>query len=176
MKNTLRLVEDRRQIAASHASFCRELGSAKEDALDMVRRTHYWVYDPVTRSFSTSKFSGYVGMDFRRYGTAGDRELTRGARFQGTLARLAISRTLGEQYVPDTALARELGAWIEKQFGAGALVGIDRGKWRFVRLPVSGAGGLATLAGGWEGSDELVEVLESVRRTPGRPGPDLGEP
>jgi hypothetical protein len=175
MRNTLRLVEDRREIAASHASFCREMGSAEEDALDMVRRTHYWVYDPVTRSFSPSKFSGYVGMDFKRYGTAGDRKLTKGARFQGTLSRLAISRTLGEQYKADLELTHELETWIEAELGPDALVGIDRGKWRFVRLPATGAG-LAALAGGWEGSEELVESLETVRRTPGRAGPDLGEP
>jgi prevent-host-death family protein len=33
--------------------------------------------------------------------------------------------------------------------------------------------GLASLAGGWKGSDELVELVQNVRRTPGRRGPKL---
>jgi prevent-host-death family protein len=35
--------------------------------------------------------------------------------------------------------------------------------------PAPGRTGLAALAGGWEGSDELVERIAESRRTPGRP-------
>jgi prevent-host-death family protein len=48
-----------------------------------------------------------------------------------------------------------------------ALVGVDR-----VALPTGGnarrGAGLAGLAGGWRGSDELVKALGRMRRTPAR--------
>jgi len=48
-----------------------------------------------------------------------------------------------------------------------ALVGVDR-----VALPKRGearaGGGLAALAGGWKGSDDLVKALAKVRRTRAR--------
>jgi hypothetical protein len=42
------------------------------------------------------------------------------------------------------------------------------GKWRFVRLAPTGMLGLAGIAGGWEGSEELVDSRSDARRRPGR--------
>ena len=173
MISKLALVDDPVQISASHENFRRGLTRDADRALDMVRRTHYWVYDPSTRTFSPSKFSGYVAMDFPRYRAAYAGQL-RGARFQGTLSRQAITHALGEDYQADADLTLELEAWIALMLGPDALMGIDRGKWRFVRLPTVGVGGLAALAGGWEGSDELVDALSEARRSPGGTPPDLG--
>jgi hypothetical protein len=167
----LLLVEDERQISSSHRQFL--LGSATHRALalSMIRRTRYWVYDPADRTFSPSKFSGYVAMNFSIYGSARTRH-PGGVKFDGGVTRNAIARVLGP-YEPDDELASELEAWVKSQFGAGALDGIERRKWSFVRLPPTGAHGLAALAGGWEGSEELVESLSEVRRTPGRAAPEL---
>ncbi len=45
---------------------------------------------------------------------------------------------------------------------------------RLERLRAAGPeGGLASLAGGWEDSEELVRVLESSRRDSRRPPPEL---
>ena len=169
---TLILVEDERQISSSHRQFHTESTSHRALALSMVRRTRYWVYNPADKTFSPSKFSGYVSMDFRTYSSAraGSGE---GAKFDGGVTRNAIARILGP-YEPDDELAVELESWVKRQFGASALDGIERGKWCFVRLPPTGANGLAALAGGWEGSEELVDSLADVRRTPGRAAPDLG--
>lgn len=167
----LLLVGDPREVTASHRNFIRDLPRAKKLAIDLVRRTRYWVHDPVTGTFSPSKFSGYVGMDFQRYDAARGGNST-GVMFDGGVTQRAITEVLGE-YQPDDQLARALEQWAQLTFGAEVLEGIDASKWRFVDLPVVGAGGLAALAGGWEGSEELVDTVLALRRSPGRTVPDL---
>ena len=167
----LALVDTPREIASSHLNFIREVAREKKIAKDLVRRTHYWVYDAATKTFSPSKFSGYVGMDFQRYNAARAGNAT-GAKFDSGVTQQAITKVVGD-YQPDRELARELQQWVRSIFGEDALEGIDSGKWRFVCLPAAATGGLAALAGGWEGSDELVENLLALRRTPGRSAPDL---
>jgi hypothetical protein len=167
----LRLVENERQVSASHQTFVSGLDRSRERALDLARRTHYWVYDPVARTFSPSKFVGYVGMSFDRYETASE-GVNEGVKFDGGVTQRAIAQVLGE-YEHDVELASELKSWVESRLGRGALDGIASDKWKFVRLPTAGVGGLAQLAGGWEGSEELIESLESARRDGGRAAPDL---
>jgi hypothetical protein len=166
------LVEDSREVAASHQAFVRELAKAKNLAMDLVRRTRYWVYEPTTRTFSPSKFSGYVAMDFQRYDAARDGDST-GVKFDSGVTQRAISHVLGD-YQSDADLAHMLREWAEATFGEKVLEGVEPGKWRFVRLPATGAGGLAALAGGWEGSDELVDSVLELRRSSGRVAPDMG--
>lgn len=168
----LATVDETRHVEASHRNFNAGLTKAKSRATSLIRRTWYWVYDPASKNFSPSKFSGYVGMDFASYEAARKGNCD-GAKFDGWISQHAIARVLGE-YAPDPSLALELVSWAEDVFGPGVLDGIDSSKWRFVRLPVVGVGGLAALAGGWEGADELVEALREVRRSPGRTPPDLG--
>ena len=165
------LADNSRELAASHRTFADELVRWKGLAVDLVRRTQYWVYDPASRTFSPSKFSGYVAMSFQRYGAAREGRAT-GVKFDSGVAQRAITQVLGE-YQADDALAYQLVEWVESIFGDEVLADIDRTKWRFVRLPTAGAGGLAALAGGWEGSDELVDLVDGLRRTPGREAPDV---
>jgi hypothetical protein len=132
----------------------------------------YWVYDPATKTFSPSKFSGYAAMDFQRYSAAREGNAT-GVKFDSGVAQSAIARVLGGAPRRDDELAEELVVWAESIFGDRVLADIDQQKWRFVRLPMAGAGGLAALAGGWEGSDELVDTVLNLRRTPGRAAPDV---
>lgn len=171
----LATVDDSREVAASHHSFVQGLPAAKERALKLVRRTRYWVYDSATRTFSPSKFSGYVSMTFHRYEVALHSVESLGTKFDGGVTQHAIAQVLGD-YEIDPDLTRELEAWAQATLGPDALSlpDIDRSKWRFVRLPVVGVGGLAALAGGWEGSEELVEALAEARRSPGRSPPELG--
>jgi len=164
------LVEDPREVTASHRSFVRDLSGSKGLAIDLLRRTHYWVYDPATKTFSPSKFSGYVAMSFQLYEAARKGPST-GVKFDGGVTQRAITQVLGD-YQPDDALAQELEAWTSGILGEDVLEDIDPAKWRFVRLP-AGTGGLAALAGGWEGSDELVDAVLDLRRSPGRTPPDL---
>jgi hypothetical protein len=165
------LVEDPRDVATSHRAFVRDLSRSKNLAVDLVRRTRYWVYEPTTNTFSPSKFSGYVAMDFQRYDAArgGD---SIGAKFDGGITQRAITQVLGD-YQPDAELTRRLEAWAREVFGEHVLEGIETAKWRFVRLPAVGPGGLAALAGGWEGSDELVNGILELRRSPGRLVPEM---
>lgn len=169
--NQLVLVEDLREIAWSHRSFVQGLASAKSLVVDLIRRSHYWIYDLATRTLSPSKFSGYAGMSFDRYQAARQGNST-GNKFDGGVAQRAIAAVLGD-YQQDRALAHELKDWATATFGEHVLDGIDTRKWRFVRLPAAGVGGLAALAGGWEGSDELVDALRDVRRPEGRRAPEL---
>jgi hypothetical protein len=165
------LVEDPRDVAASHRTFVRELSRSKNLAIDLIRRTRYWVHEPVTNTFSPSKFSGYVAMDFQRYDAAREGDSI-GVKFDGGVTQRAITQVLGD-YQPDAELTRKLQDWAQETFGAQVLEGIDPAKWRFVRLPSVGPGGLAALAGGWEGSDELVDGILELRRSPGRAVPEL---
>jgi len=168
---TLALVDNPREIATSHLNFIRDLAKERKAAKDLVRRTHYWVYDVTTKTFSPSKFSGYISMDFQRYNAA--RKNSTGAKFDGGVTQRAITKVLGD-YQPDDELARELERWAQSILGEEVLEGIDSEKWCFVRLPTIGMSGLAALAGGWEGSDDLVETVLALRRTPGRVAPEMG--
>lgn len=165
------LVGDPREIASSHSNFVRDVTRWKKLAIDLVRRTRYWIHDPATDTFSPSKFSGYVGMDFQRYGVARDGHSS-GVAFDGGVTQRAVTQILGE-YQEDDVRANALIEWAEARLGAGVFDGIDVSKWRFAGLPTQGARGLAALAGGWEGSEELVETVLSLRRTPGRTPPTM---
>ncbi|HEX4417828.1 MAG TPA: hypothetical protein VH165_08010 [Kofleriaceae bacterium] len=145
--------------------------SHQDLAVDLIRRTQYWVYDPIAKTFSPSKFSGYVAMDFPHYVVARG-GASSGAKFDGGVTQRAITQVLGD-YRSDHELAQELEAWASSIFYQDVLEGIAPDKWRFVRLPATGAGGLAALAGGWEGSEELVESVLELRRGPGRTVPEL---
>ena len=116
---TLKLVGDPREITASHRAFIRDLRKHKNLAIDLVRRTRYWVYDPATRSFSPSKFSGYVAMDFPRYSAAREGHST-GVKFDGGVTQRAITEVLGE-YHQDRELAIELDEWTSSMFGEDVL-------------------------------------------------------
>jgi len=168
----LALVDDARQVIASHRAFVGGLRRSRNLAVDLMRRNHYWVYDPATRTFSPSKFTGYIAMDFQRYDAARSAG-SAGIKFDTSVAQRALTRVLGD-YQADRELAVELTAWARSIFdNQDVLEDIDPHKWRFVRLPALGAGGLAALAGGWDGSDELADSILEVRRTEGRTPPEL---
>lgn len=171
----LQLADNSKEIAVSHRNFIRDLLGNKSLAIDLLRRTQYWVYDPSTKTFSPSKFSGYVAMDFPHYVAAREGRSS-GSKFDGGITQRAISQILGE-YRRDDNLANALEDWAYSVFQIedvdDVLADIDRDKWRFVQLPASGVGGLAALAGGWEGSDDLVETVLALRRSAGRDAPEM---
>src|SRR4051794_30686335 len=113
------LVDDPREVAASHRTFVRDLPRSKTLAIDLVRRTRYWVYDRETRTFSPSKFSGYVAMDFQRYDAAREGGST-GVKFDGGVTQRALTQLLGD-YASDDELARELAIWAESIFDENVL-------------------------------------------------------
>jgi hypothetical protein len=167
----LTLVSDAAQIASSHQRFVNHAAGEAVMALGIIRRTQYWIFDPKDRSFSPSKFSGYAAMDFARYDAAREHGSS-GATFDGGLTQRTISAILGD-YQVDPELSAELDVWVERRFGAGSLEGINRRKWRFARLSDASSGGLVGLAGGWEGSEELVEAIAALPRNGARSIPDL---
>jgi hypothetical protein len=170
MLETLRLATASQEVARSHASFVAGMATSEALALDLIRRTRYWVFDPATTTFSPSKFVGYVGMDFQRYDAIRE-EGNRGDKFDGGLTHQTIAAVVGP-YAADATLAAALARWVTSHFGPAALVGIARAKWRFVRLPATSRG-LLGVAGGWDGSDELADAIAAHQRTTGRPPPDL---
>lgn len=114
-------------------------------------------------------------MDFPHYIAAREGRSS-GSKFDGGITQRAISQILGE-YQRDDNLANALEDWAHTLFEVedvdDVLADIDRDKWRFVQLPASGVGGLAALAGGWEGSDDLVETVLALRRSAGRDAPEM---
>jgi len=125
----------------------------------------------MTKTFSLSKFRGYVAMNFQCY-MAARAGSSSGGKFDSGIAQRAITQTLGD-HQPDSQIAEELETWTVSVFGEHVLDDIDPAKWRFVRLPASGTGDLAALAGGWEGSDELVDTVMDLRRSAGRTAPEM---
>jgi hypothetical protein len=123
-------------------------------------------------------------MDFPHYIAAREGRSS-GSKFDSGVTQRAISQILGE-YQRDDNLANALEDWAYTLFRVenvkdvndvndvkDVLADIDRDKWRFVQLPATGVGGLAALAGGWEGSDDLVETVLALRRSAGRDAPDM---
>lgn len=172
MTVTLATVSTAADVRSSAARFAADCAAFAKDPLieSLIRRTRYIVFDPRTGEFAPSKWAGFVGMDLARYAAARDNQ-SQGAAFDGTVAQRAIATAVGP-WQSDKALSLRFAAWAEQRWGAAILTGVDRSKWQFVTLP-NAAGGLMAVAGGWEGSDELVEITLSIRRTSGRKGPSL---
>jgi len=132
----LRLVSSSREIQESVAEFNR--GAASDQGLtgELLHQTTYWVLDPVTACFGPSKFVGFMGMTFESYRRARRGHWT-GDRFDGNITRKRIEHVLGHGYASDEGLADRLESWASQLTGApDVFQGIDRGKWKFVTLPV----------------------------------------
>jgi antitoxin (DNA-binding transcriptional repressor) of toxin-antitoxin stability system len=84
---------------------------------------------------------------------------------QVTLAQIEedVAACLRSAEGGDTVLVTRNGKPVVAMISAGQTETSDR------RQSAPGRRGLAALAGGWEGSDELVERIAESRRTPGRP-------
>jgi hypothetical protein len=128
----LKLVGDKAEIRQSLVNFNAQAGNNKDLAQMLTRYTTYWVYDQSLDKFGPNKFVAYKNMNFSAYKCALKRNY-RGARHNGSIARHAIERILG-QYKSDTELTNRLIRWAASCFGSGATDGINHEKWRFVYL------------------------------------------
>jgi hypothetical protein len=131
-KNTLRVVANEEEILASLRAFNRDRPKPSDLARDVMRRTSYWVFDRSSRAFGPSKFVGYAGMTHDLYSEARTGRTT-GAKFDGTVARLAIEAQVGE-FKAVSSLPGDLKTWAEALVGDDVFVGIDVGKWWFVQV------------------------------------------
>lgn len=164
------------QIQSNHRQFVSHAKAHADVVLDLFRRGKYFLYQPADSTFSPAKFVGFADMTFSRYaqcrsGNPG------GAKFDGHQTQQQIQQVLQPQtWVKSPKLAAELERLLVGQFGSTALEGISNPaeKWRFLTLPAPNAG-LAGLAGGWEDSEEFVEVTLSIRRGTTRRKPSLDE-
>jgi len=132
MPVSLKLVEKYEDIKASVDLFNRDLQENEDLARHIVRSATYWVYDPITESFGASKFVAFIDMNFSDYARARKSDST-GARFNGTVARMAIERMLGS-FEHDDHLSYELVKWSGSRFGPHIFSGTNSAKWQFVIL------------------------------------------
>lgn len=131
-KKTLRVVANEEEILASLRAFNRDRPTPSDQARDVMRRTSYWVFDRSSKAFGPSKFVGFAGMTHDLYSDARE-GVTTGAKFDGTVARLAIEAVTGEfQAVP--SLPDRLQKWARALVGDDVFDGIDAGKWCFVQV------------------------------------------
>ena len=130
----LRTVASPDDIRLAVHTFHETASEHPDRAGSLARQTTYWVTDPDTGGFGPSKFVGYAGMTLPRYDDAVARQVA-GDRFDGTVARMAFERALGHGFEADAHLAEALTVWVEDRLGPGIFEGVDRSKWRFVRLP-----------------------------------------
>ena len=129
----LKLVKNERDIRESGQRFNLACRDHEHRATSTIRQTSFWIYDPATGTFGPSKFVGFRGMDFPKYERAVNGEWT-GDRFDGGVTWKAIARVLDQDFAHDQEHHDGLVAWAEDLFGVGSLDGIDRSKWRFVKL------------------------------------------
>jgi hypothetical protein len=114
--------------------FDEEAGSLPEIAKNLLVQTSYWVYDGDSGSFGPSKFVALKDLHLNDYAVAqaGD---SVGLRFDGSVTRTVLERTLNAKYLPDAELTAKLRLWADVVIGPGSTTGIDTGKWQFVTLP-----------------------------------------
>ena len=129
MRLSLKLAEKYEDIKASVDLFNRDLKENEDLAQHIARSTTYWVYDPATGLFGPSKFVAFVNMNYSDYTKARKSEST-GARFNGTVARMAIERILGS-FEHDDDLRYEVVKWGESRFGPHIFTGTKSAKWQF---------------------------------------------
>lgn len=129
----LERVSTTQQLHENIRRFNRDAATNSERTVSLLRQTMYWVYDEDEGWFGPSKFVGFRNMSFGKYDACNAGQST-GAKFDGGVTRSAIEGILGE-FRPDDALATILVDWFSRMASPNALAGIDRSKWRFVRLP-----------------------------------------
>jgi hypothetical protein len=132
----LRLVVSPAEVRRATWQFNAGAKDSKQLALDIVRRTDYWVYDRENEMFGPAKFVGFAHMEFESYQQARDGKLT-GDSFDGHSTMNALSRVLGNNFKPNNDMNRLLLSWGESLLGKGCFSGIDQKKWAFAQLPVS---------------------------------------
>jgi hypothetical protein len=128
---TLTFVDSHQDIQHSLHIFNQDAPEHADLAVDLLRRTLYWVYDPSTATFGPSKFVGFKNMNFAMYATARSGHRT-GDRFDGHATRKAIEKVLGA-YEPYSTLSLRLTRWGQSLLGANVFEGLDRA-WKFTSL------------------------------------------
>jgi hypothetical protein len=135
MTDRLRLVASPAEVRGATWQFNAGAKDWKELALDLARRTDYWVFDSGDEMFGPAKFVGFAHMEFESYQQARDGKLT-GDRFDGHTTMNALSRVLGKNFEPNADMSRLLLLWGEELLGKGCFNGIDQTRWAFAQLPV----------------------------------------
>lgn len=134
MPTTLLPIHSPTQIRSNIATFNREAIKHRDRAINLLRSTRYWVYDPTINAFGPSKFVGYVDMTFKEYEAAHLGE-SDGAAFDGGVTHDAIVKVLGTEYAPNRSMRERLLTWGVKLLGADAFGGAEPNKWHFMTLP-----------------------------------------
>lgn len=134
MQKALDKVEDEEQVVGSLREFNAGAGRLdnKRLAWELLRRTRYWVCDVPSETFGPGKFVGYREMSYARYEEARGGEVS--GLFDGAVARAAIELATGDGFRRDPGAAAALVGWAEGLVGPGVLDGVDREKWRFLKV------------------------------------------
>lgn len=121
-----------REILNSVDTFNIEIPFNQELAIDLSRRTSYWVYDSEKDQFCPSKFVAFKGMDFKIYDKARyTPKRTRGV-FNGKRTRTEISKIIEKQYHSNDDLSLKLMDWAIQRFSRDIFKGISKEKWKFI--------------------------------------------
>jgi hypothetical protein len=126
------------EIRASLETFNREASQHPFFTTDLLRRTKYWLYDPITQTFGPNKFVGFCDMTIEIYLEA--RELDRsgisvGVHFNATKTRERIEEVLGTVYRSEPILIPQLIKWGSSLTGDLAVFdGITMSKRKFISL------------------------------------------
>lgn len=126
------------EIRASLVTFNREAPHYPLFTKDLLRRTTYWVYDPITQTFGPNKFVGFCNVTVDIYLEA--RKLDRakvsvGVHFNGTATRVHIEDVLGMAYHSQPERIPQLIKWGNLLTGDFAVFdGLKMPKRKFISL------------------------------------------
>jgi hypothetical protein len=118
-------------VRASLSSFSSGASRHPERVRNLLSTTTFWVHDAAAGQFGPSKFVGLKDVTFQQY-EAALVDLPRG--FDGHRTWRAISRAVGDAFRPSRDLTAQLQRWADRLLGAGAVEGIDTGKWKFLSI------------------------------------------
>jgi hypothetical protein len=133
--HVLRLAGSAATVESSVREFNATACEHSELTESLVARNEFWVYSDEDKLFAPAKFVGYSGMTFELYQLCRNNE-SLGARFDGHVTRTSLERFLGA-FAADSSLAQDLVAWAQDVCSISVGAGVDRSKWRFVRLDQS---------------------------------------
>lgn len=111
----------------------------RERALDLLRRTTFWLFDPRDGSFGPSKFVAFGGMTFEAYDEAASQQGRNtshplGGKFSGDITRTHAEALFRMQFASNPQLSEKLIHWGEGLLGPGAFGNRSSERWRFLIL------------------------------------------
>lgn len=133
--NAISIVQGKKALRRSIAQFHAMAQNNQDLAIDLIRKSSYFVFDPEQQCYGASKFVAWTGMNEDLYQKARKKEIRLPEKkFCGNATRKHIEDLLEKKYIPVQREHQYLIQWAESLFGKGILKGIMQEKWKFLSI------------------------------------------